>query len=191
MDQYLGETCCLFFRALFYPEYGVNIFLRNVGTFLPDVGSTWLPSITFNIYLRFKIYFLVSLCCLLLRVSFFVFSLRLFLPFRYLFVSLRYLFLSSCCIRVLLARHNFDGRCALRGRMARTESYPSLYSTGVRWCCLCVYTDRARCHHWHRITIQRRQNKHPSGYGFTEEELSKINSARGEIRFPKMICKRI
>jgi hypothetical protein len=49
---------------------------------------------------------------------------------------------------------------------------------------LCVYTDRACCHHWHRIIIQRRQNKHPSGYGFTEEELSKINSARGNP-FPK------
>jgi len=44
---------------------------------------------------------------------------------------------------------------------------------------LCIYTDRSRCHHWHRIIIQREQNKHPSGCGLAGEERSKINSERG------------
>jgi hypothetical protein len=44
---------------------------------------------------------------------------------------------------------------------------------------LFVYIDRTRCHHWHRIVIQRGQNKHTSGYGLTGERFSKINSYGG------------
>jgi hypothetical protein len=41
---------------------------------------------------------------------------------------------------------------------------------------LFVYIDRTRCHHWHRIIIQRGQNKHTSGCSLTGEKFSKINS---------------
>ena len=44
---------------------------------------------------------------------------------------------------------------------------------------LFVYIDRTRCHHWHRIIIQRGQNKHTSGYGLTGEKFSRINSYGG------------
>lgn len=42
-----------------------------------------------------------------------------------------------------------------------------------------VYIDRTRCHHWHRIIIQRGQNKQTSGRGLTGEKFNKINSYGG------------
>jgi len=44
---------------------------------------------------------------------------------------------------------------------------------------LFVYIDRTRCHHWHRIIIQRGQNKHTGGCGLTGEKFSKTNSYGG------------
>jgi hypothetical protein len=184
------EPASPIFMAGFYTEYMESTCFSETSVLFyrascprraqSSYSSPWDPQYSHVLHCL-SLYFIFIYILSVIYFSKFLFfsfvSLRLSLSVICFRLSVVYFFLHAAYV-FCYQWHSFDSRCAVRGRMSRAErSSPLLFSTGVRWCY--VYTDRARCHHWHRIIIQRRQNKHPIGYGFTEEGLSKINSARG------------